>query len=286
MYSATSLPGLVRPFSEKLANQGWGEKLKASYEELLTGDGVAFPTAEVSEAQRLWDAWAAEQRGAPALNDDGSQIDISGFDVEAVGNILRAHQEPLRNAEKLDTMVGLGLLSKAGSLAVANVAEKYGDDSVVHRKAQLALVDGYKQFVEFGVATEGWARPWRELVRYGFAGEPLRFPLDGGTLQDVLIVFNTPLFAAPREVYFRRVGDIGAMLMLNLMQVLERAGFEDIEQDHLRRVATVGMAYKHSPEGCEDLLAGYVMNGSLTAEVNWPLYLNVAVARTEGYFTR
>jgi hypothetical protein len=251
------------PYSARLAEGPILEELRTSYKTVLSQDGIVFPTPDQEQADQLWGAYAARARGEYLLNADGSPVDLSTFDRDAVGDVLRAARPALANAEKLDSLVELGLLSKAGSLALSTTAELYGPES-----KEVTTVDNimtmYKHFVQVGMSIEEWEQPWQELVRVGFAGEPLAFPLDADG-----IIYANSLLHVDQLTDVQRHFTYLHLFGHNLANRIDAILLDTVPQGQQRLAAAIAMFYRQSPEGCAQFVARAVERDALAPDVDW-----------------
>lgn len=260
------LEELLGPMSAQLASQeGFMSTMRQSYGDILSTDGVSFPSSEVKEAKRLYSAQAQIDRGVDALEADGSPIDLSDFDREAAGNILQAHRQELINDERLTSLTSLGLLSKAGSALVARAVEAEGEHTAAPR-AFRELMQDYKRFVQICIATEEWGQPWSELVAYGFEGPDASPPLPQSAVFDALGYLGRGWLGELREQHFKHI----SAYRFNIFQNLTMSDiYAEADETQLGLAAAIGVFYRHSPQGCSDLLDAFVTQGTLQAEIDW-----------------
>jgi hypothetical protein len=255
---------LIGVASAELAQIQSTDDLKQAYRQVLEMDGVVFPTPEVEQTIRLWEAQAAVNRGAPALADDGSIIDLDGFDREAAGIVLRANREPLDNAKRLDSLAQLGFLSKASSLFVARTIAHDGTEKAVTGARN--ITGSYKKFVQLSMATAGWTRPWQEVANHGFEGPSLTLPLDREGVLGGLRLLHNPFFSQVGSEYFADV----TLLSHNLFLVLSKSDeCEAAPDNQVKAVAQIGVFYTHSPQGCDETISQLAAKGRLAGDIDW-----------------
>lgn len=264
---------LIGVAAAEVAQTQSADDLKQAYREILEMDGVVFPTPEVEQTIQLWDAQAAVDRGAPPLADDGSEIDVSGFDRETAGKVLRANREPLDNAERLNSLAQLGFLSKASSLFVARTIAHGGNERSV--TAARDITGSYKRFVKLSMATAGWEQPWQDVVENGFEGPSVTLPLDREGILGGLGLLHDSFFSQVGREHFQDI----LRLKYNLYVLLSNSDECVSAQDkQLVAVAQLGIFYEHSPEGCNELISDLVEKGRLAGDINWLQAIRRAVA--------
>ncbi len=262
------------PYTAQVVENTSLDTVRLSYRELLETDGIAFPDNELAGTIQLWDAWAAQQRGADYLDDEGRPVDLAGFDADTARKAIVAGGPLIANAQKLEIIANLGLLSKAGSLAAANAEGRNGTSSPKAR-AYAEMRDVYKHLVQVALATEEWERPWREIVEYGFEGSNLRLPLDVSGVGYGVALINLKPYAEIRSRYFK---------VLPVYRFAVGRAIEDDPQCHSiepympQLVSQAGVFYRHSAEGCEEIIHHWTANGSLKKGIDWHAVVKRAVA--------
>lgn len=271
---------MVGPACAELAQGSFLTDLEQSYRQTLERDGVTFPTPEVEEASRLYTAATQVARGTAALENDGSPVNLDVYDAAAVSEILRDNRESLINTDRLKSLTDLGLISHAGSLMRSQVGDAEGLVSA-NGEALLTLNALFKKFVLLGIATEEWGSPWNAVVANEFAGPSLGFPLNVMEVNHGLAVLRIPLFKELKRRYFGRLTLHG----FNLFQGLDlsEAGYK-AEQAQVSLAAHIALFYRHSPQGCADLLQVALENGSLPRDINWQAAIESSVARAGRIF--
>jgi hypothetical protein len=249
--------------------------LTAGYQMLLEQDGVVFPSAELQTAERLRGAAAAKDRGYDSLNEDGSVVNVSNFDRKTTGGLLSADRLALANAERLRTMVELGLIARAGSLATARVTQERGEGDLT--EVLKRYTTRYKQFVQTGIAVEEWDSPWQELVEHGFEGQSLDFPLAAGGIRHALGVLYDPEFGELSKKHFERAGLVW-FAILNGIEAVVSCDFEQV------KLAAAGLFYRQSPEGCDNFIGELVAAGQLSDSVEWLPAVHAGAERAAFHF--
>lgn len=268
------------PYSARLATGSFLADLSTSYQEVLAQDGVTFPNAELLEAERLWNAHAARQRGSDELNVDGSVVDLSKFDRDTVGELLKSGRTALINAEKLQSVVELALVSKSGMVAAAELSNASADpENIAYVES---LVRRYKHFVQIGVGIEEWPQPWQELIAYGFAGPTLTFPFDAKGVRYAAKTFNAPEFSDLNRRHFQRAFHIG----FTVFQGLSNSAACNVASHEDRQLVgqLIGPFYRTSQAGCNDLLDQLVAGDILPAAVDWQAELQAAANNAADHF--
>lgn len=273
---------MVGPACAELAQGSFLSDLGQSYRRDLEEDGVTFPTPEVEEVSRLSTAAAQIARGAAALEDDGSFVNLEAYDAQVAAEILRANRGSLLNNERLASLTYLGLISHGGSLMRSQIIDVEGIASA-NAEAVLTLNTLFKEFVQLGIATEEWGSPWNAVVANRFEGPSLSFPLNVKEVNHGLAALRIPLFKALKSQHFGRLSLHG----FNLFQGLDLSDAgNEVEPVQLSLAANIALFYRHSPQGCTDLLHMALKNGSLSEDVDWQAAIDSSVARAGQIFDR
>ena len=233
-----------------------------AYRESLELDGITFPGPELQKYNQQWDAYAAQRRGAVSLAEDGSRVDMSGFDRESDTLLRPENILANRNAVKLNTLVRLGMLSKAGDRFESLV--RRADDKV---EAVRNFNSAYKQYVQLAMAAENWASPWQDFVQNGFSQDGLFFPLSSGEIIVANRILTADVFKSLDSTYFGN----RKMIKINIFNRLGNrvGGKPNVTEQHIGHVALLGTFYVHSPQTTIELVQESVEDGRLPRDVEW-----------------
>lgn len=259
------LPVFLRSYRADLVlHEEQTHELRQAYKEVLQMDGVAFPDQRVKDVRRLQDAWAAECRGAPILENDGSPVDLRNYNDQETTAILREYRKELTNDERLDSLVDMRLTAKAGSLLVNRLVGYYGEgghDPAIFR----TVMDGYKQWVQIGIAVEEWGESWGDIVARGFEGTPDLLPLTKDAILPTIRFSYSPWVRGLDKDYFPR----RQFYRFNTFNYLDnRLGNEDNE-GQLATAAAIGTLYRLVPKECDQVLTELRNDGVLSPEIDW-----------------
>lgn len=270
------VPVEFAPWYMQIADER-GATIRASYQEILAMDGVAFPDEQLQEADRLWTAHAARLRGSVMLNADGTQVDLSGFDELAVSQQLRKGEPAFANEKKLSSLVMLNLVSRAAGAAAVELASDADNELNAPDEMQKVVesirdyVQTFKHFVQIGMTIEEWDKPWQELVQNGFAGESLQFPLGA---KGVHYGFHRLVqFRSIARTHFQKSDALRFAIQANLEL---SPALKGIPAEQLSLAAFIGLFYQTSPRGTKHFISQLAGAGKLSAGIDWPNELATA----------
>lgn len=245
--------------------------MKAAHKELLELDGITFPDGDLKRYIEQWNANAATLRGEQYLADDGSLVDMNGFDPDSGIMATPEARLAMGNEEKLRSLVDLSILAKAGEVArgFAIRAVRDGRDDMVVADIE-ELNESYKQYVQLAMATERWAAPWQRFVAESFGQTGLDFPLDEAGVRYALELMRDPGYQGLERDHFRNI----ALIRINVMNVLDMRIHEKYEgsgatTEMIGAVALVGMHYAHSPEGSYSIIEQAIDDGRIVGTIAW-----------------
>jgi hypothetical protein len=268
------------PYAAELAQGSYIDDLRSSYKEVLTSDGIGFPTEEVEHAQKLWRALAAADVGEVYLNEDGSVVDAEGYTYQSLTPIMKQSADLRENTNKLEKFTRIALMSKAASLALEGTIRRLGDG---HQDIETVqdMVDGYKQFIQHALLIEEWEAPWQEIVTNGFYGKGIETPLTSAGIYHGITLFNKPDYQPLIHEYFSGL----PIIRFNMYQELSEIEWRnEASGESVSLAIWAGIYYRQAPDACNELLDRLVSCGYLPASVDWKPAVHHATLRTEHLF--
>jgi len=255
------------PVAIDLSRNGYSDYVQETYQSELARQGVAFPSPELSEVLKLWDANAALARGSIALEADGSVIDVSGFDFNAAAEQLRlpANRSALRNKEKLQSLTWLALLSEAGTDIASRKAAESGEESLDVKEAR-ATTSSLKEFVQIAMVTERWGEPWNNVVADRFEGPTVAFPLSRRGMERGMTLLAAPMFEGIARQHFRSMSLLRFNIQATIVGQMPSSEYAEV---YSNIAAGIGQFYHHSPKACDEMVQWCVSEHLLPGEVDW-----------------
>ncbi len=262
-----SIETSLGPYMARVHDEIATGELKMMRRYSLELDGVTFPTPEVERMLLLWEANAAQRRGAYVLNEDGSAVDPSDFEYDDARAMLRSNRVSIGNAEKLDTFIDLEKTARAASLALED-SRALGNTYNVEMLTR--LIDMYKKVLQILLTLNKWERPWHTIVEEEFPGETMKFPMTVENME----VTAYPLVSSELFMEIRKKFSF-SIDWVNLLSTIEGSimgqfGWKRVEEE--RQKQTIGhailaaMHYEHSPEAADQFVLKH--NGDAT-DIDW-----------------